>query len=225
MLNHSRHANAVTGFRRCLRPGFTLIELLIVIAIIGILAAILFPVFARARERARRASCQSNLKQLGLAARMYADDYDDHPFNGSGFGLEIHPWGDQLLPYIKNTDIFQCPTLGSPYGLYRSGPVNPDNSVIPGIEYRGSYFLNGLGIMNRTVSRYQYPSQTLLMCDGPGGTTTNMFAVAVIDEAALQGYIDARHDNGCNIAFLDGHVKWQTYDSMLNNRMLWLGIP
>src|SRR5688572_22209200 len=90
------------------KPGFTLIELLVVIAIIAILAAILFPVFARARENARRSSCQSNLKQIGLASAQYTQDYDgcfasalnDDPVNY--FANDAPSYYDLLLPYVKN---------------------------------------------------------------------------------------------------------------------------
>ncbi|UCH35866.1 MAG: DUF1559 domain-containing protein [Armatimonadota bacterium] len=118
--------------------GFTLIELLVVIAIIAILAAILFPVFARAREAARKATCLSNLKQIALAAIMYAQDYDEvlPSANGTGYECTSHAvepgnsyitiddantaglgstdyWqlGDALLPYVKSVDLFNCPTL------------------------------------------------------------------------------------------------------------------
>ncbi|MEN6401596.1 MAG: DUF1559 domain-containing protein, partial [Armatimonadia bacterium] len=96
--------------------GFTLIELLVVIAIIAILAAILFPVFARAREKARQASCQSNLKQIGLAALMYAQDYDEK-LAGSRCGTGFDKWGNGpgriwwqglLMPYAKNYQFFAC---------------------------------------------------------------------------------------------------------------------
>src|SRR5690606_3137964 len=100
--------------------GFTLIELLVVIAIISILAAILFPVFARAREQARRASCASNFKQLGMAMLQYTQDYDERfpPFSQGagnvgfqGFnGADGARWGDVIYPYIKNTQIFDCPS-------------------------------------------------------------------------------------------------------------------
>ena len=119
---------------RATRPtkprGFTLIELLVVIAIIAILAAILFPVFARARENARRASCQSNMKQLGLALMQYTADYDEllplrrfAPFGGGGAysssdstarDFDQNSWRSVVQPYVKSTQLFSCPS-------------NPDN--------------------------------------------------------------------------------------------------
>ena len=122
--------------RTSVRSGFTLIELLVVIAIIAILAAILFPAFARARENARRSSCQSNLKQLGIGFQMYLQDYDsfypvglvqDDDTAAYGSGSSTAPgsgcanvgglfyydfgqgWGGQLYPYVKNTQVFTCP--------------------------------------------------------------------------------------------------------------------
>jgi prepilin-type N-terminal cleavage/methylation domain-containing protein/prepilin-type processing-associated H-X9-DG protein len=105
-VSHCRH-------NRKAYSGFTLIELLVVIAIIAILASILFPVFARARENARRASCQSNLKQLGLGIAQYTQDYDEQfpcgldqitpgYFVGQG-------WGGQIYPYVKSSQVYQCP--------------------------------------------------------------------------------------------------------------------
>jgi len=101
--------------RRQSSAGFTLIELLVVIAIIAILAAILFPVFAQAREKARAASCTSNLKQLGLAMRMYQDDYDGITIPAYNFGhgwrkCPFYIWPDFIQPYVKNIQIFSCPS-------------------------------------------------------------------------------------------------------------------
>lgn len=104
--------------------GFTLIELLVTIAIIALLTAILFPVFARAREQARKASCQSNLKQLGLAVAMYLQDYDEtYPFQNLGYhnadGTTAH-WYDGLQPYTRSYQVWICPTSG-PVTKYSSG--------------------------------------------------------------------------------------------------------
>src|SRR6266542_6676413 len=90
--------------------AFTLIELLVVIAIIAILAAILFPVFAQARSKARQASCTSNMKQIGLAVSMYADDYDEALIpQGLGNGPKWRPWMQLSQPYVKNKQVFICP--------------------------------------------------------------------------------------------------------------------
>jgi prepilin-type N-terminal cleavage/methylation domain-containing protein/prepilin-type processing-associated H-X9-DG protein len=112
--------------KRPIRYGFTLIELLVVIAIIAILAAILFPVFARARENARRASCQSNLKQIGLAVMQYLQDYDEYYPRSVSYNSSLPPtgqtpwlgagawsWGEITYPYHKSTQILFCPGGGS----------------------------------------------------------------------------------------------------------------
>jgi len=102
------------------RKAFTLIELLVVIAIIAILAAILFPVFATAREKARQSACQSNMKQIGLAFIQYAQDYDEFtaycPYDGNRYQFNVAPYnygislGCQLYPYIKSTQVWRCPS-------------------------------------------------------------------------------------------------------------------
>lgn len=113
--------------RRPDRNGFTLIELLVVIAIIAILAAILFPVFARARAKARQTACLSNVKQIGLGIAMYTSDYDDTlPFNAHGccvtnfWEYATNPakanWLVQVLPYVKNNQIFECPSAVPAWG-------------------------------------------------------------------------------------------------------------
>ncbi len=110
MSNSATH-NSVTKMKskKSLRHGFTLIELLVVIAIIAILAAILFPVFARARENARRASCSSNLKQMGLAVMQYTQDYDEKFPTGLQNNWWEQTWYWNVQPYVKSVDVFRCP--------------------------------------------------------------------------------------------------------------------
>jgi prepilin-type N-terminal cleavage/methylation domain-containing protein len=115
--------------------GFTLIELLVVIAIIAILAAILFPVFARARENARRASCQSNLKQIGLASMQYNQDYDERMYGSSVAGKQ---WPDILQPYAKSTQIFTCPSADRNIAYGASNTQSQND----GLPYHGCYGLN-----------------------------------------------------------------------------------
>src|SRR6201994_4278177 len=111
-----------------LRPlGFTLIELLVVIAIIAILAAILFPVFAKVREKARQTSCLSNEKQIGLAFTQYIQDNDEtFPVQGGEDAGSIQPslgmgWAGQVYPYIKSTGVFKCPDDGT--GVQTNGAI------------------------------------------------------------------------------------------------------
>lgn len=131
------------------RKAFTLIELLVVIAIIAILAAILFPVFARARENARRASCQSNLKQIGLGILQYAQDYDEkmprayygYPdTSGTPAGNDIigdYKWMDVVQPYAKSVQVFNCPATRSPMAviaptfILRPAAMRPYRSSVP----------------------------------------------------------------------------------------------
>ena len=126
------------------RKGFTLIELLVVIAIIAILAAILFPVFAKAREKAKSASCQSNLKQIALAVHMYLNDWDGRYVSNSMGKDPIYSrwwrWGAQLLPYIKNENIYICPSKPNWgwYDYYEAGTLTPQTHSY----YHGGYAFN-----------------------------------------------------------------------------------
>ncbi len=100
------------------KRGFTLIELLVVIAIIAILAAILFPVFAKAREKARQTSCLSNLRQISLAVESYVVDYDEcYPMSIYLSGTTVWTYFDPIMPYMKNTQLLQCPSEVRRFGL------------------------------------------------------------------------------------------------------------
>jgi prepilin-type N-terminal cleavage/methylation domain-containing protein/prepilin-type processing-associated H-X9-DG protein len=104
------------------RKGFTLIELLVVIAIIAILAAILFPVFAKAREKARQISCLSNMKQLGLGFTQYNQDYDEY-FTGSGYYGQ--GWAEHIYPYVKSAGVYKCPDdPRGPLDIYRPNALS-----------------------------------------------------------------------------------------------------
>ena len=146
--------------RRDLHQGFTLIELLVVIATIALLAAILFPVFARARENARRAGCQSNLKQIGLGIFQYAQDYDEvmvpawleggcdvgqgwQPTNSTNFncntGLEKNvKWMDMIYPYVKSEQIFNCPSAPRSIPRYVQADSNKYGHYTANLGYRSS---------------------------------------------------------------------------------------
>jgi len=116
-----------------MRRGFTLIELLVVIAIIAILAAILFPVFAKAREKARQASCLSNVKQMSLALEMYTQDADEclppMPCGCNYVPGNPHCWYPRIQPYIKNTQVTVCPSIGT------IGRNVPCGAEIPSLAY------------------------------------------------------------------------------------------
>lgn len=177
-----------------LNRAFTLIELLVVIAIIAILAAILFPVFARARENARRASCQSNLKQVALGFLQYAQDYDgilpraETDVAGSTTNLN---WAESIQPYIKSTQIYQCPSdskaVGSAAGAYTYTYSYGYNARLN--------FINESQINNSAITVLNYEIE---------GSTTPQSSTFV----NLMGTAATRHLDGSNWSFADGHVKW-----------------
>jgi len=217
------------------KKAFTLIELLVVIAIIAILAAILFPVFARARENARRTSCQSNVKQIALGIFMYAQDYDEKLpafyVNTIANASDTNPfgWADAMQPYLKSTQIFQCPSEST-------APSN--QSAAAATRFGGGYSdywinSNAAGASDAT---FDSPTMTVLIGDGEGSSvaatddTSTIAATQGTSRYRLTGSIPSggctasdagvkanfagvnRHLDGANVAFADGHVKWEKGD-------------
>ena len=195
------------------KSAFTLIELLVVIAIIAILAAILFPVFARARENARRSSCTSNLKQIGLGILQYAQDYDEKfPALRNNSGAAGAPNGDgnggifvAIQPYLKSTQIMQCPSepTAQDSNPASNGYTDYTYNVALGYDFNIYPGSRGLSIAALTQS-----SLTVEVCDyssgaadsWPGDATNNGLANFPINVAT-------RHLDTQNFLFCDGHVK------------------
>ncbi len=184
--------------------GFTLIELLVVIAIIAILAAILFPVFAKAREKARQSSCASNLKQLALAVQQYIQDYDERfPLAISGMPPTFYILPEILAPYIKNDQIWQCPSKRNAADLSQIGKPSVGYMADVGTPMpSGSWRLFGapaLGTFSCALGAIDRPAEVAMMCDAAGSISSS-FVINVAE--------DPRHNDGCNYNFVDGHVKW-----------------
>ena len=206
------------------RNGFTLIELLVVIAIIALLAAILFPVFSLAREKARSATCQSNLKQLSLGFIQYNQDFDGYYPESMASPTNSNPpnyyfWPNLIQPYVKSTQIFTCPdsTLKT--------------MVLPIYDTLNSCDTSSYGMNNQQFNQVkqvnmasikQSATLILLMDSGEGfiashGNSATIFdsnfdldgdSSACTTEVQFNSARVARHTLGSNIAFCDGHVKW-----------------
>ncbi len=197
--------------------GFTLIELLVVIAIIAILAAILFPVFAKAREKARQTSCLSNIKQLATAALMYAQDYDEvlpQEYMYSPYPTNLFWWPDLLYPYTKNWQLGACPSQDQVALAYPTGG-GPQGSA-PFANYHIPWWLGGI-----SMGRVNDSSGTILFTEGPGELwCVDQTDLSLPDQQWLAtttgtpgpfGYasnVAKVHNDGSNFGFQDGHAKW-----------------
>lgn len=190
--------------------GFTLIELLVVIAIIAILAAILFPVFARARENARKANCQSNLKQIATAFLQYAQDYDERVVPNliqTGGTPSYITWPYLLSPYVKNTMVFTCP----------SAPGRGWDGAMSSTQRQG-YGYNCSLNAGPSMAQITYPAQLAAFADagrlGPvdsqGRGTGDSYYLMDWDQYQGDNAVPPypNHSEGANFAFCDGHVKW-----------------
>ena len=207
------------------RSGFTLIELLVVIAIIAILAAILFPVFAKAREKARQASCSSNHKQVALAWTMYVQDYDEkgipYSSNGGSGGIAF-AWPLLEQPYIKNTQVFSCPTNSNEISIAYNFPLGGTGTRLSAIvlpaQTPNFADANGLSTANGAnvgqALAFILPTSALPWHDGRrlSFPTDN-------PQTKVNGWTGDRagrifaslHSDGCNYSFVDGHVKWMHF--------------
>jgi len=202
--------------------GFTLIELLVVIAIIAILAAILFPVFAQARETARKAACQSNLKQIGNGWMMYAQDYDEraplNTYNSFTFNDQDPNTPNlfmaqimfiRIQPYVKNLDILRCPSDGYPLRDTDTTGLHPNNASL-GTTAMMSYGSHWYG--NWKMAEILAPSDFFLAYEQtywvwPENTTGNFSWRSTPPYDVNGGTFKALHQNQINMLYADGHVK------------------
>jgi prepilin-type N-terminal cleavage/methylation domain-containing protein len=226
-----------------MKKAFTLIELLVVIAIIAILAAILFPVFAQAKEAAKKTACISNLKQLGTAFTLYATDSDDIFPNArfSPFGADreggwmfyktfpadratskvdaFDPRRGTLFPYVKSVDVYVCPSDAK--GQFSGNSYGINACVVPPKALDGDGF-------GRSTTWFESPSNTVLLSEDTGfpDFTRPIDAAYLRSASSSDGfitlpitYISTRHTLGSNATFVDTHAKWHRSEAYFERKL------
>jgi prepilin-type N-terminal cleavage/methylation domain-containing protein/prepilin-type processing-associated H-X9-DG protein len=223
-----------------MKRAFTLIELLVVIAIIAILAAILFPVFAQAREKARAISCLSNSRQIGLAILMYVQDWDEttcvthHDLEAGETIADLYTWYQPLIPYIKSAGIFRCPSLNDTPTVFPYPVTLADWQT-----YRTDYLINGFFAHGIALGGIPTPASQIMIAerrpgiaffdyhpwpsapdgnwergflDGSGYKLGDVDSDSQVPDPSNKG----RHTGGSNYTFADGHAKFYRFTATLD---------
>jgi len=225
------------------RNGFTLIELLVVIAIIAILAAILFPVFAQARESARQTSCLSNTKQLGLGILQYTQDYDEKfplwlytDWATNGKNIVDRPWGPwkaanigwdkAIQPYVKNIQIFRCPSNGDGAN---PDPAGDDSEATGAVNYAMNARLNSKA-QTTPLAGMRFPAVTILLAESSKGSSTGESSCDTDNEWGWNGghahqlngdgnfgptgNVDTNYTNINSLCHVGSHSQWGQSDRL-----------
>ncbi len=200
--------------------AFTLVEILVVIAVVALLAAILFPAFYRAREAARRVSCASNLQQIGLALRQYSQDFNGYyplayaqvasnpdPLPDADGQVRRYSWATQIFPYVHSADTFRCPS-NPKNGLSATAPDAKQPLDIP-VSYVCNWNEAGLGVfgaadgsMRVREFNVRFPAETIAVAE-----STSTSPAMDTNDAQLVGKLFSGHQDRGNYLFVDGHVK------------------
>lgn len=217
---------AIGRARHTGRTAFTLIEVLIVIAVVGILTALLLPALRSARNQTRQTQCASNMKQVALGMAMYWADYDEYlPATiHEEYDLPCALWGQLVARYTHGREVFRCPTLGA--------TVNEDvhyfNYFQLFLTVPFGYNRTYLGHPGRPtpISKVKQPSETILLVDSKndfsprGGPQCGWFEIYAPTTGKTKA-LAFRHSRGGNVAFLDGRVKWSARKPVAGSDRLW----
>jgi prepilin-type N-terminal cleavage/methylation domain-containing protein/prepilin-type processing-associated H-X9-DG protein len=183
------------------KRGFTLIELLVVIAIIAILAAILFPVFAQARDKARATTCLSSTKQIALSVHMYAQDFDEaYPMVWPRSAAPAVLWPDVLMPYVKNQGVWKCPSR------LRARPLYTTYGVTFGMNSHAFGYNNPAQIIK--MGQINYPSELAFCMEVADARDREPWLTLTDCSQVAFDYLANPHQDGLNVAYSDGHAKW-----------------